>query len=356
MRMKDKLATSLLCGILLLLGTASIAAAQQKDPAFALQRGYRTGYSDGYMAGYRDIIDGQSRGYDRHDEYLKANRTYANDYGSLDDFRDGYQQGFESGYDTGFDRRSFESNLPASLKKRGALVGDRKELIADANAQAQSQTTQAQTQTQTPDTSTTPAATTTPTTTTSDTPAYVGNGAVILIPKDTELIVELQNDLSTETNREGDKFTAKVVSPSELVGATIEGRISKITKPNKLKRRGELSLSFDRIVLNDNRWSNMSGSLIEVMAVKGDNIKRVDAEGTAIGQSSVRSDAIKVGGAATAGFITGAVIGGPPGAAIGAGVGAAFGVGAVVIERGKHIKLTPNQQLRIRTAYETQIR
>ena len=140
------------------------------------------------------------------------------------------------------------------------------------------------------------------------------------------------------------------------MGATIEGRISKITKPNKLKRRGELSLSFDRIVLNDNRWSNMSGSLIEVMAVKGDNIKRVDAEGTAIGQSSVRSDAIKVGGAATAGFITGAVIGGPPGAAIGAGVGAAFGVGAVVIERGKHIKLTPNQQLRIRTAYETQIR
>ena len=117
-----------------------------------------------------------------------------------------------------------------------------------------------------------------------------------------------------------------------------------------------MSLSFDRIVLNDNRWSNMSGSLIEVMAVKGDNIKRVDAEGTAIGQSSVRSDAIKVGGAATAGFITGAVIGGPPGAAIGAGVGAAFGVGAVVIERGKHIKLTPNQQLRIRTAYETQIR
>ena len=57
MRMKDKLATSLLCGILLLLGTASIAAAQQKDPAFALQRGYRTGYSDGYMAGYANTPD-----------------------------------------------------------------------------------------------------------------------------------------------------------------------------------------------------------------------------------------------------------------------------------------------------------
>ena len=166
----------------------------------------------------------------------------------------------------------------------------------------------------------------------------------------------MQNDLSTETSREGDKFTAKVVSPTELVGSTIEGRVAKITKPNKLRRRGELSLSFDRILLSDNRWSNISGTLVEVMAVKGDNIRRVDAEGTAIGQSSVKSDLVKVGGAATAGLIAGAVMAGPPGAAIGAGVGAAFGVGAVVIERGKHVKLTSNQQLRIKTAYETQIR
>jgi hypothetical protein len=42
--------------------------------------------------------------------------------------------------------------------------------------------------------------------------------------------------------------------------------------------------------------------------------------------------------------------------AVGAGVGAAFGVGAVVVERGKHIKIVPGQQLRIKTAYETQIR
>ena len=41
---------------------------------------------------------------------------------------------------------------------------------------------------------------------------------------------------------------------------------------------------------------------------------------------------------------------------VGAGVGAAFGVGAIVIERGKHIRLNRNQQLRIRTSYDTQIR
>ena len=57
-----------------------------------------------------------------------------------------------------------------------------------------------------------------------------------------------------------------------------------------------------------------------------------------------------------AGLVVGAVVGGPVGAAVGAGMGAAFGVGAVVIERGKHIKLNHNQQMRVKTAYETQIR
>jgi hypothetical protein len=92
------------------------------------------------------------------------------------------------------------------------------------------------------------------------------------------------------------------------------------------------------------------------MAVKGDNVKSVDSEGTAIGQSSIKSDVAKVGGATGAGLVVGAVVGGPVGAAVGAGMGAAFGVGAIVIERGKHIRLNRNQQIRIKTGYETHIR
>jgi hypothetical protein len=37
-------------------------------------------------------------------------------------------------------------------------------------------------------------------------------------------------------------------------------------------------------------------------------------------------------------------------------MGAAFGVGAVVIERGKHVRISRNQSIRIRTSYEVQIR
>ena len=179
---------------------------------------------------------------------------------------------------------------------------------------------------------------------------------MIVIPRDTELILELQDDLNTQQTREGERFTAKVTSPSEIAGATIEGRVTKIRQPGRIKRRSELLLSFDRIVLSDNRWSNFSGILLEVMPVKGDNVSRVDTEGTAIGQSSFKQDAIKVGGTTGAGIVIGAVAGGPVGAAIGAGVGAAFGVGAVVIDRGKHVRLNRNQQLRVKSAYETQIR
>jgi len=352
MRLSPRIATTLLCTVLFSCISLNLATAQQKDENFALQRGYRTGYSDGYMAGYRDTLDAVVRNYERHEDYSKADRTYSKDYGSVEEFRDGYQQGFEAGYNTGYDKKSFESTIPATLKKRGVIAGDARppELVAAAAID-----TKTSDDAKTTDDPKAAVPSTVAGTTTADAQIF-GNNATILIPKDTELILEMQTDVSTEKSREGDKFTAKVVSPSELAGATIEGRVSKVTHPGRIKRRSELSLSFDRIILSDNRWSNLSGSLIEVMPVKGDNIRRVDEEGTAIGQSTLKGDAIKIGGATTAGLITGAIIGGPVGAGVGAGVGAAFGVGAVVIERGKHVNIKETQQMRIRTEYETQIR
>lgn len=324
------------------------ASAQTQDTLFALQRGYRTGYSDGYMAGYRDTIDSVAKNYTRHAEYGKADRAFSKDYGSIEDYRDGYKQGFEAGYDTGYERRSFEASLPRTLDRRGILVGER--TVAGVTPVETMQTYPLDTvkiQSDQTDSQATSYSTT----------AYQANpNAIIVIPRDTELILELQDDINTEQSREGDKFTARIVAPSEIAGAMVEGRVSKIMKPGRIKRRSEMLLSFDRIILSDARWSNFGATLTEVLAVKGDNVKLVDDEGTAVGQSSLKSDAIKVGSTTGAGALIGGVVGGPVGVAVGASVGAAFGVGAVVIERGKHIRLNRNQQLRIKTAYETQIR
>jgi hypothetical protein len=323
---------------------APAVSAQIKQAGVALERGYRAGYSDGYMSGYRDTIDSLAKDHTRHTEYSNADRAYNKEYGMLEDYRDGYQQGFESGYSTGYDKRSFESTLPTDLKKRGT--------IATAIPTPTDTTTADTATTTTSDTTSAP-----PTASIPETPTAQSNDkAIFIIPRETELILELQQDLNTEQNREGEKFTAKVVSPSEIAGATIEGRVAKLLKPGRIKRRSELLLSFDRIVLSDGRWSNFSGTLVEVIAVKGDNISRVDIEGTAVGQSSLRSDVIKIGATTGSGALIGGLVGGPVGLGVGAGVGAAFGVGAVVIDRGNHIRLNRNQQLRIKSAYETQIR
>lgn len=334
--------------------TLPVQTVNAQDAKIALQRGYRTGYSDGYMSGYRDSIENAAKNYGKHGEYGKADRAYSKDFGKVDDYRDGYQQGFESGYDTGFEKRSFDANLPADLNRRGVVaVKEMPDKMPD----------------KTPEKPAPPVADTKSTIAErgdNQPPAiknktvesnYQGdNDAVIIIPTDTELIVELNDEIGTERSREGDKFTARIISPVEISGALIEGRVSKIIKPGKIKRRSEMLLSFDRIILTESRWSNFNAVLTQVVPVKGDNVSLVDAEGAAVGKGSLKEDTIKVGAATGTGLVIGAVAGGPVGAAVGAGVGAAFGVGAIVIERGKDIRLNKTQQLRIKTSYETQIR
>ena len=184
-------------------------SAQTQDAMFAIQRGYRTGYSDGYMAGYRDTIDSMAKSYVRHNEYSTADRAYNKDYGSRDDFRDGYQQGFESGYDTGFEHRSFDANLPTGLKRRGVLVGESQNLATNTNTPQQPVSNSAD-----------PIKIDQNYNSADNTASNQNYGkSTFIIPRDTELILELQQDLSTERSRTGDKFTAKIVAPSEIAGA-----------------------------------------------------------------------------------------------------------------------------------------
>ena len=363
--------------------TLPIQTINAQDTKIALQRGYRTGYSDGYMAGYRDVIYNTAKSYVRHNEYGQANRAYNKDYGAVEDYRDGYQQGFETGYNTGFEKRSFDAALPNNLNKRGVIAVKtpvettvppvvEEKVIETTTAETPTAPVVEQPVVTTPTTAPEQVAENTPTapvdapkvveqmpvkmTRTGYNPALANGDTAITIPTDTELIVEMLTDINTEKSAAGDKFQARVISPNELNGAIIEGKVSKIQKPGRIKRRSEMLLSFDRIVLSEQRWSNFNAIVTEVLPRQGDNIKRVDIEGTVEGRSSVQSDSVKVGAATGTGLVVGAIAGGPVGAAVGAGVGAAFGVGAVIVERGKHIRINKDQQIRLKTVYETQIR
>jgi hypothetical protein len=316
------------------------------------------------MSGYRDAIENATKSYKRHKDYETADRAFNKDYGAIEDYRDGYQQGFETGYETGYEKRSFDAAIPPALTKRGVVTPEKP--VADSTVPTQ--TSLPETNAVSTDTNETDSADTTGSTdsaTTKQPVAYsqtnYGNSnqtddAIIIIPKDTELIVELLDEITTEHTEKGELFQARVVSPYEISGAIIEGRVTKLEKPGRIKRRAEIVLSFDRIILSDKRWSNYNAIVTEVLPIRGDNIKRVDTEGTVEGKSSLKKDITKVSAATGTGVVIGAIAGGPVGAAVGAGVGGAFGVGAVIIERGKHIRIQRKQQLRIKTSYDTQIR
>jgi hypothetical protein len=322
-----------LSAALLFAGIAPSPSSAQ-DSKTALFRGYRTGYSDGYMAGYRDSTEKAGRAVEKHQDYAKADRAYSPEFGAVEDYRDGYRQGFEVGYTTGFDRLAFDSTIPTSLEKRGTTA-----VSPIPNTDNTAQTTPAQSENISP---------------------AVAPGALVIIPANTEIIVEMQNGLSTKDARKGDSFQARVVAPSEIEGAIVEGRVSDLQKPGRIKRRAEMQLSFDRILLAQNRWSNMNAMVVEAFPggdkMPKNNVKTVDSEGTVQGKSSLKNDAIIVGSAAGTGGTIGAIAGGPVGFAVGAAVGGAFGLGGVLVARGKDIRLNEGQRLRIRTAYETQIR
>ncbi|HLA13074.1 MAG TPA: hypothetical protein VJ023_21000 [Pyrinomonadaceae bacterium] len=290
----------------------------------ALERGYRTGYSDGYNAGFKDISDGQPRDYQGKDEYLRADRSYNQAWGSIEDYRDGYQQGFEVGYAAGYERQAFNSTIPTDLSRRPATG-----VAADD---------QASTQVSTPD------------------PTVQTNSGSVFIARDTVLLVEMLTSLSTDASQRGDRFQARVVEPGEYNGAIVEGRVTRVRRPGKVKGVAELQLDFEVIRLPDQRVANLNADVIEVLEThSSDGVATVDPEGGVRGRDSTKDDVSKVGAATGIGAIIGAIAGGGKGAAIGAVIGGGIGTGGVLNQRGKDIRLERGQQLRIRTATETRL-
>ncbi|HKO97293.1 MAG TPA: hypothetical protein VJU86_09890 [Pyrinomonadaceae bacterium] len=310
-----------------------VTEATAQNQSSALERGFRTGYSDGYNAGFRDISDQAPRDFQNKSEYQRADRNYNETWGTAEDYRDGYQQGFEAGYGAGYERRAFNSSIPAGLARRGTTdPGPASAPSADDDNQNTSVDNS------------------------NNTSVPVINQPVI-INRDQVLLIELQTSLSTEASQQGDRFQARVVDPRELDGAVIEGRVLRVKRAGKLKGSSELQLAFETIRTVDNRTGSMRAQVIEVvdMGQGGNEAGSVDSEGGVRGKDSTKNDISKVGASTGIGAIIGAIVGGGKGAAIGAAIGGSMGTAGVLSSRGKDLRLSRGQQLRIRTATESRI-
>ncbi len=171
--------------------------------------------------------------------------------------------------------------------------------------------------------------------------------SALRVPTGTEMKIRLENEIDTKESRDGDRFTAVVLSPSRYADATIEGHIAKIDKSGKLTGKTELALSFDRIRLRDGRSGPLGAQVVRVYGE--DSAKEVDEEGNVKSGSKGKTTAVRTGGGAALGAIVGGIAGGGKGAAIGAGIGAAVGAGSTYIQGSNKVKLESGTEILIRT-------
>ncbi|MBS1786121.1 MAG: hypothetical protein JST85_00260 [Acidobacteria bacterium] len=169
----------------------------------------------------------------------------------------------------------------------------------------------------------------------------------VSVPRGTEMKIRLENAIDTKESKDGDRFTAVVLTPSKYADATVEGHIAQVKKSGKLTGKTELSLAFDRIRLRTGENLAFDAQVVQVMGE--DSAKKVDEEGNIQSGSKGKTTAVRTGGGAAAGAVIGAIAGGGKGAAIGAIVGGAAGAGSTYIQGSNKVKLDAGTELLIKS-------
>lgn len=181
-------------------------------------------------------------------------------------------------------------------------------------------------------------------------PAYPA-AADSILPEGTRISLQLNDQLSTKTNGEGDSFEAIVTEPVHLgdrmvipKGSVVSGSISRIQRPGRFKGKAVMTLLFQSISISGHGQLPMVASL---RGVDQEGNKGVDNEGAIKGKASAGKDFGRVLTPGLIGAGIGTLAGGGKGAGIGAGVGAAVGLATVFTSRGKDIELRRGSALDI---------
>ena len=170
-----------------------------------------------------------------------------------------------------------------------------------------------------------------------------------LIVNGETVIAVLDNDISSATTREGDRFTATVRQPSQYAGASIEGHVSNVQRSGRVSGRSQMTLNFDTIRLRDGRSYRFAGLLDSVRTAQGDTVS-VDNEGAVRDNNQTTRTVERAAIGTAVGAIIGAIAGGGKGAAIGAIVGAGGGAGSVYVQGRDDLDLTRGTELTIRAS------
>lgn len=180
-------------------------------------------------------------------------------------------------------------------------------------------------------------------------PGNTGPNGDFAITNGETVIGVLETGLSTETVREGDRFTVTVRQPAQYEGAVIEGHVSNVQRSGRLTGRSQMTLNFDTIRLRNGASYRFAGILESVRTTRGDTV-RVDNEGAVRDSSQTTKTEQRAAIGTAVGAIIGAIAGGGKGAVIGAIVGAGGGAGSVYVQGREDLDLGAGTELTIRAS------
>jgi uncharacterized membrane protein len=173
----------------------------------------------------------------------------------------------------------------------------------------------------------------------------VATGSFV-IPNGTELVAVLNNDLSTQNIREGERFTM-TVRGGQYDGATIEGSVLNVERGGRVSGRSEMTMDFDTIRLRNGQSHRFAGILESVRTPSGE-VVRVDNEGAVRDSDQTNKTVTRTAIGTAVGAIIGAIAGGGKGAAIGAVLGAGAGAGSVYVQGRNDLELTAGTEVTLR--------
>src|SRR6266849_3165605 len=171
----------------------------------------------------------------------------------------------------------------------------------------------------------------------------------VVVPAGTVIPITLTNRITTQHAKDGDGIYGKTAFPitvnNKIVipeGSSLRGKITEVRRPGRVKGKGELTISFQTLVLPSGITLPIYSSL---GGVGGAGEKK--GEATVQGDSSKGEDAKTVGTTATEGALIGVIADRGKGAVIGGAAGAAAGTAAVLLSRGKDLVLEPGTTIEI---------
>jgi hypothetical protein len=166
-------------------------------------------------------------------------------------------------------------------------------------------------------------------------PTVVSTGNAV--PAGTALMVKLQTTLATFSNKAGDPFQARLDQPVVVqgttmipAGATVEGRVTKISEPRRISGKPTIGILPEAIVMPTGERYFLDATLIDTN-IKGTD---VNTEGQFKGTTRDRRDNLEAGGGAAGGMLIGGLVGGPVGIAVGGAIGAGSATGHWLAKHG----------------------